>query len=605
MSNFEKYNNVFCDSKEALEWAYENGLSKDALIRTSSPALLLNRNEYNIEHIEKRWSSSEMREYQTSINDFVKSIYREVIGIDSISHEIALAVSVLTLEFHTKLFKAACLKESDLINPRLIIQIESAGNGLNNINPPFDQLLANNKNIRVSKYTPIHDKWGGLTTKGLSWFQRYKIAGIETIIFRIAVKLYSHIPDYLIKRKVIIPSENELVIEIAASLALKGVALKTTDHLSLDNSLGENSCLVTPIWEKIQPIVSKRLKKWVVFGLIERCEEMLFSDILEKLNNIESWKVSFDPYLKKEGKNKKIIVLSNTLIKDKGFAIVGCCQKYNIPVISTQHGVTYEICATHDEMSAMHEVNLSDRLIVYNNESKISAERTGFFHHSKIYISGISLRHRRVQSNSIVKNKKESIVFVSANLYKGNIGLFSTWDTDFDRAKKECALINLVFSKLPYTVCYKIYPEENRRYVDRDPALRLAGSYENIEIYDKKIDMRYLIKQYRIFVTTKATSTLSWLVMSGKPLVFINARNNMPLTEDAYKDFSKGLFLFDDSEHGFYENLIKFLSQPIENIEKLWEEKKIDRSLMVQRYFNSSTLKAGRRSADMIYGEYL
>ena len=38
--DFKKYKNVFCDSSEALDWAYKNGLDKNAIIRTCSPGML-------------------------------------------------------------------------------------------------------------------------------------------------------------------------------------------------------------------------------------------------------------------------------------------------------------------------------------------------------------------------------------------------------------------------------------------------------------------------------------------------------------------------------------------------------------------------------------
>jgi len=64
------------------------------------------------------------------------------------------------------------------------------------------------------------------------------------------------------------------------------------------------------------------------------------------------------------------------------------------------------------------------------------------------------------------------------------------------------------------------------------------------------------------------------------------------------------LFLFDDDD-GFYENIKKFLSQPIEIIEKQWEKKEKDRALMIKRFLSSFPSEAGHRAADMIYSDYL
>ncbi len=52
---FSKYRNVFCDSVKALEWAYQQGLPCDSIIRTNSPAMLWTKNP-NIVHIESCWS---------------------------------------------------------------------------------------------------------------------------------------------------------------------------------------------------------------------------------------------------------------------------------------------------------------------------------------------------------------------------------------------------------------------------------------------------------------------------------------------------------------------------------------------------------------------
>ena len=126
-----------------------------------------------------------------------------------------------------------------------------------------------------------------------------------------------------------------------------------------------------------------------------------------------------------------------------------------------------------------------------------------------------------------------------------------------------------------------------------------------MELFSEKIDMRYLIPKYRVFVTTSATSTLGWPVMSEKPVVFINQKNKGPLTDDALVSFSKGLFVFSDDECDFHKKLRKFLSKPIEEIEALWQEKKSARDVMIKRYFSEYKGGSGKRAAKIILKEYL
>ena len=43
--DLSKFSVVFCDSLQALEWAYNNGLSRSAIVKSSAPAVLFS-NKY-------------------------------------------------------------------------------------------------------------------------------------------------------------------------------------------------------------------------------------------------------------------------------------------------------------------------------------------------------------------------------------------------------------------------------------------------------------------------------------------------------------------------------------------------------------------------------
>ena len=46
--DLSKLNTVFCDEKLDLNWAYKNGLPRNAIIKTSSPTLILDKKDkYN------------------------------------------------------------------------------------------------------------------------------------------------------------------------------------------------------------------------------------------------------------------------------------------------------------------------------------------------------------------------------------------------------------------------------------------------------------------------------------------------------------------------------------------------------------------------------
>ena len=72
---FDKFDQVFCDSIEALEVAYRSGLKKNQKIITSSPALKMCSKFKNIELLEARYSQERIIKYQKSIYNFTLLIY--------------------------------------------------------------------------------------------------------------------------------------------------------------------------------------------------------------------------------------------------------------------------------------------------------------------------------------------------------------------------------------------------------------------------------------------------------------------------------------------------------------------------------------------------
>jgi hypothetical protein len=79
----------------------------------------------------------------------------------------------------------------------------------------------------------------------------------------------------------------------------------------------------------------------------------------------------------------------------------------------------------------------------------------------------------------------------------------------------------------------------------------------------------------------------------------------MPLTDEAYKHFSEGIFVFDGDQDEFSQKILDFLSKSIEEIEELWEKKKKKRSAMIKQYFSSYASNSGKRAADFIDKKFL
>jgi len=595
------HNTVFCDSLQALEWAYDNGLPESAIIKSSAPAVLWVKNK-NILNVEARWTTDELEKFQRTIQKLTKDIFDASLGIVGIERELALTISQSVYQFQKVIYKAACLDDDDFTDPRLLIYVDGKTGPVGNImNSPWGQLLSPNSLLSVVNYTLKNDKWNVLTTQGVSYWKRFKVAGYETIVYRLAIKIMKRLPDWIFSKELLMPNENELNIEIASSLAVHGVKISKIQLKPfpvIENEvLDEN---IVAIYQKILPIVYERVEEWVPSSAI-KITMLLFKSHLEKqFKQFKRLTNEWDEVIKKSYTMKQS-VLANSPGSIKGHALSYICRKNNIPLITSQHGVTIEISKVHSMNHIGFDNSVADIVFSYNRKI-VNIEKNTYFDKSIHHVVGMPLRLIRMNSKKTTSGLALPIVYISTNLYYMGFGLSS--ETDYIRAKKEQKLVTKVLSKLPHKVCYKTYPEDNRRYADSDPVLSSVKSANNIELFSKKIDMRYLISEYRILVTTCATSTLGWAVMSNKPVVFIDQKRSQPLTDEAHASLSEGLFVFDDDDENFHINIRNFLSQSIETIEELWQKKEYARKEMIKDYFSKYKSGAGKKAARIMIKEY-
>jgi len=598
-----KFDNVFCDSREALKWAYQQGLDGNARIRTSAPAMLWEKND-NIEHVEACWTSQKKEKFQNSIQKHTEDVFDVAMTVLGIERERALCISQATLMFQRVLYKAACLDEADFLSRRLFVKVEgNGGPSGNNMNSPWDQLLSINPSFLTVSYRLQGDDWGGGTVKNIPIWKRIKLGGLETVVYRLMVKLMPYISSTLFRREVLIPSENELVIETAASLVLRGAKITTLElgDVKKTNNYSLVGTDYLGLIKRVLPVVRARVGKWVVPQAVDVLMSCYEKYLRQQLVLFDEQATQWAGRLEKVRAAKKI-VLMNSPGNLKGQSLALACRKKGIPLVGVQHGVMVEISKLHGEVSCGFDNSVSDVVLVYNNKVVEEGGRS-HFDKAKHFVVGASARHIRMKSLVCSNPLLPPMVYISTNLYKGNIGLFVSTRTDYDSARAEQGLINNVLRKLPHKVRYKTYPDENRRYADDDPVLIDVKSAENIELFSEKVDMRYLLSGHRVLITSCATSTLSWAVMTGKPVVFINTKQMSPLTDAAYVSLSHGLFLFDGDEPDFFCLLRDFLSQSVEDIEKIWEEKKEARERMIREFFTAYPSAAGRRAARKLLDE--
>ena len=132
------------------------------------------------------------------------------------------------------------------------------------------------------------------------------------------------------------------------------------------------------------------------------------------------------------------------------------------------------------------------------------------------------------------------MLFVSTNLYSGHKPNGVPPMNDSELCDLEMRLVTRVFGQLNTGIDYKPYPAI--RHLDPDPVLRAVNEQKNMSVVGTHQELRYLLGQYRMFITTKATSTVSWIVATGKPLLFIDHYCHARLQKMQETHFHKASF---------------------------------------------------------------
>ena len=365
MSNtsLSEYSTVFCDSTEALGWAYDQGLSTDAIIKTSSPALLLSDNP-NVEHVESRWTISTLKVFQSSIEPLSRSVYDAVLGVSTASREDAIAVALAVVHFQRVLFKAACMTESDVTEQRLFISVDGYGGaGGNNMNAPWGWLLEQNSLFSECAYKLSTQKWEGLSTHGISLFKRIKLAGFNVIFIRLMLKIWQKMPSWSRQKNLLIPRENELVLDIASYLSRRAVSISA---IKTDASIREEKRDVSSILAAVHPVIKAHIESWVVRDLVAVCEKNVMNKIAGQLSDLDDWELRWNKTLA-PFKAKPSVILTNAPGNVMGLGLLKVAESYDIPVTSVQHGVSKEICSTLVENVIGDEINASNLYFTYND----------------------------------------------------------------------------------------------------------------------------------------------------------------------------------------------------------------------------------------------
>jgi hypothetical protein len=587
-------NTVFCDSVHALKYANNHGLLGNATILTVSPALIDEKENFpnfNIENISDVWSRDKLFRYQRTIKDFAFDIYDCCVK-DDILFEYALVLSREAVNSSRLIYKAGLLKDDDIMESRGMISVETGADPrLEKINPPYEKLLNSNDsfiNIHVPFEPP--ENYG---LKVPSLVKRLRRAGIESIVYRLGMLLLNKVSFFWKKGiNIYVLRENELLIETASVLIKKGYSVQNLKSCSASFEV------VKHIEDKLKillyPAIHSRVKDWVCKSVVDACVEEVVNNMLKSISR----QVGATTYWEKNSfvKSPNSIVLNGYSGKPEDIALYNVLNKYGNKMCTFQHGVTPELSYILDEEAPFCETSCSNIFFSYNSKIKKYYESLPFSV-GKIKPVGMPKRFYKKKSSNIVK---DDILFVSMNLYRGNINFLTGFLTDYGRFTFERDMVVRILSRINKIVVYKPYPETNIRYTEPDPVLKYVNQSSNIRLESSYVDLRYIVGNYKAVIVSGASSTISWIIMSDIPLIFINNDDKLTLRDEFKSDFIDSVIYFDIAENGSYDRIHSYLNQPIKNIEDDWESKRVARKKLISTWFTSKNSIAGELASNII-----
>ena len=576
--DFRAYGHVFCDSLQAINYARRCALPESARIFSASPALLLS----NTVGVEPEPVSEDcLNDYWYQAGRLASALFAHWRDASK-EFDHALIAARVSIVVHHQLTRALCLTEADFKEPRLYLAVQTGQPALDaRLEAIWPVLLHENSQFeRISVPHQIVPKIG---TAIPSFQQRLALSGFADIGFRL-VERYWRSRSTGNRPVALVLHDSEFVKEAAFGLVRRGYALRM---MSVKNAIGDELILNPVPEELLQPFVAFLKSNFTpaafVPALAHFCA-LLSRSLAEYEVGLQHWKNKLPEMVG----NRNSVVLTTVTNTPSAIAAARVAQTLSMPVVGFQHGVTREIADSHKALTCNFENTATNLFMTFNPEATCVSNDTPF-NRAEIHTVGMPAVYRRMQRSSGV-DRAYPLLYVSTMLPVGNVNHASGGVSDLEKARREISLVQNVFSKLPHGLKYKPYPARDC-YVDGDPTLDVISKESTISLFDQ------------VIITARATSTVSWCLLTGLPVVFINHPTHAPLRNEFRQAFADSLFLFEWDDPDMLQALRVFLSQPIKAIEQQYAAKQNARQRLLDQAISGPKGNVGGRAVDIILAQ--
>ena len=586
-----RFEQIFCDSIDALNFFMKNSLEKNVLIKTSSPNILLNPRYKNICHLENKIIGEKLKKFQKSIHPFTKEVF-ETLKKTSNARISSIASNQATF-FQRLLRKVVCLEKKDNEKKTLIIKLETGNKELNElVNTQWEEVLVK-KNFYYKTFDVEHFGIKNYKIFRPSILDHINLNSFDTNFFFFYKRLKSLISSKKKNGIFLIFREDHLLREISSHLLRKGIQLKFFENPEIPIKPFSNNRF-KEIRDILYPVISSHCMKWVEEEYLKNIVEFFFRKLKYDLDQYNSYSIFFEKYLDRI--DQELLCATSYPGLTKYIALSHQLKKKKIKLISTQHGINREINSYYSEGLTFLENNFADLLFLNNIEGKRVSDRSPFaFGKTKVIGTPKQMSSKKkIKSISSFFNKQ--IFYVSTRTSSANYNMLNGFQTDYERVLEEIDLVENIFGKLKKKIYYKAYPYMNY-YVDRDPVHEKIDEIENIKLIYNSKDLHNYFDQISLIITSRATSTLSWCILSDIPVIFIDHDKEFRLKDSARNIFKESIIFFDKNKKSFNKDLFDYLSKPMSLIKRDWNNKASKRENLIEKYISTQQGQAAGKIA--------
>lgn len=599
---------LYVDTRAGLEEAVRQGLRPDAEVRSSSPALVLD-STLDVTQADAHILPADLLGFWRVLNESSREAFLRL-RTELDSEALALVVARTLFLSQNLLQKAMTLREDDFHRPvAMAVHEPRPADALRRLNGPWPELLSSNPQFvliavpesRTRISYPLHPPNATpLPPPNAGFLSRILFADWQTIGYRLLLSLWNRLPGSSPRGCILIPNEGELPKETAFQLAMRGLALKSLspprDRNGRTNRVDPSQALhVRDLVSDViaPPEFANRFAPSALAAVKRILEARIVGNVESYRGALADWREELDSL----SAARPRAIFCNDNRSPEMIALSEAAGERRIPFVMFEHGANRAFAKEASRNEVIYETANADILFTYTpvaaditNESSITRGRA--------IPVGVPRDYYRIRKRHVSGgNNTPPIWYLSTLVYQGNHHVFFGGMTDVGLARYEIDMIDRVLAKLPHSVLYKPYPI---RYPDPDPVSERARSMDNITYYGEALDLRYLLPaSARVLVASRASSTLGWCMASRKPLVHVLFPSE-PLTEEARSAFEESIFVFDGRSPRMHDELVDFLSQPIAEIERLWERRAPARRELVSRFFDCGHADAGARAANLL-----